>query len=345
MSHELRTPLNSLLILSDQLCKNPDGNLSAKQVEFSKTIHSSGNDLLMLINDILDLSKIESGTVAVDVSELRVDDLHRSVERSFRHFAESKHVDFVDRARASRCPRRWSPTSSGCSRSSRTCCPTRSSSRTRARSRSAIATADRRLVARTTTSCTAPAACWRSRCAIPASASRPTSSRSSSRPSSRPTARPRASTAAPAWAWRSAASCRAAGRRDPPGQRAGQGQHVHAVPAAELQPGAQRASRARERSARRRDATEADAAAARAARRPRRGLHGLRDWRYDESEQAGERRRRLRQRRRRRPRQHRHRRPRAADRRERPGLRARAARRGARRPASRAWSPAPAPAR
>ncbi|MFL6697915.1 MAG: response regulator, partial [Vitreoscilla sp.] len=95
MSHELRTPLNSLLILSDQLCKNPDGNLAPKQVEFSKTIHSSGNDLLMLINDILDLSKIESGTVAVDASELRVDDLHRSVERGFRHFAESKHVDFA----------------------------------------------------------------------------------------------------------------------------------------------------------------------------------------------------------------------------------------------------------
>jgi CheY-like chemotaxis protein/two-component sensor histidine kinase len=94
MSHELRTPLNSLLILSDQLCKNPDGNLTGKQVEFSKTIHSSGNDLLMLINDILDLSKIESGTVAVDVSEVRIDDLHRSIERSFRHFAESKHLDF-----------------------------------------------------------------------------------------------------------------------------------------------------------------------------------------------------------------------------------------------------------
>jgi len=98
MSHELRTPLNSLLILSDQLCKNSDGNLTPKQVEFAKTIHLSGNDLLMLINDILDLSKIESGTVAVDVSELRLEDLQRSVDRSFRHVAESKHVEFEIRA-------------------------------------------------------------------------------------------------------------------------------------------------------------------------------------------------------------------------------------------------------
>ena len=95
MSHELRTPLNSLLILSDQLTRNGDGNLTSRQVEFARTIHSAGNDLLMLINDILDLSKIESGTVVVDVGDLHLEELQQYVERNFRHVAEAKNVGFV----------------------------------------------------------------------------------------------------------------------------------------------------------------------------------------------------------------------------------------------------------
>ena len=97
MSHELRTPLNSLLILSDQLCKNPTGNLTVRQVDFAKTIHASGNDLLTLINDILDLSKIESGTVVLDPSDLMFEDLRRYVERTFRHVAEAKNLSFFIR--------------------------------------------------------------------------------------------------------------------------------------------------------------------------------------------------------------------------------------------------------
>ena len=94
MSHELRTPLNSLLILSDELSQNKDTNLTGKQVEFAKTIHSSGNDLLALINDILDLSKIESGTVVVDIGEVPFKELQDYVERTFRHIAESKKLEF-----------------------------------------------------------------------------------------------------------------------------------------------------------------------------------------------------------------------------------------------------------
>jgi CheY-like chemotaxis protein/signal transduction histidine kinase/HAMP domain-containing protein len=95
MSHELRTPLNSLLILSQQLAENPQGNLSEKQVQFAQTIHSSGNDLLMLINEILDLSKIESGTTTLDIAEVGFAQLKDQVDRSFRHIAENKGLNFI----------------------------------------------------------------------------------------------------------------------------------------------------------------------------------------------------------------------------------------------------------
>jgi len=94
MSHELRTPLNSLLILAEQLSSNPDGNLTPKQVEFARTIRGSGRDLLKLINDILDLSKIESGTVSLDVGEVRFEEMRQTMERTFRHVAEGKGVSF-----------------------------------------------------------------------------------------------------------------------------------------------------------------------------------------------------------------------------------------------------------
>ncbi|MGO6701930.1 response regulator, partial [Rhizobium ruizarguesonis] len=95
MSHELRTPLNSILILGQQLGENPDGNLSGKQVEFAKTIHGAGTDLLNLISDILDLSKIESGTVSVDAEEISVSNLLEVMARPFRHEAENRNLSFA----------------------------------------------------------------------------------------------------------------------------------------------------------------------------------------------------------------------------------------------------------
>jgi signal transduction histidine kinase/CheY-like chemotaxis protein/HAMP domain-containing protein len=95
MSHELRTPLNSMLILSKLLSDNGEGNLSAKQVDFAQTIHSAGADLLSLINDILDLSKIESGAMQVDVTECLVSGLQEYVERTFRQLAQQKGLRFA----------------------------------------------------------------------------------------------------------------------------------------------------------------------------------------------------------------------------------------------------------
>ncbi len=94
MSHELRTPLNSILILGQQLADNPDSNLSGKQVEFARTIHAAGTDLLNLISDILDLSKIESGTVSVEAEEVTFVTLMDMVGRTFRHEAENRHLSF-----------------------------------------------------------------------------------------------------------------------------------------------------------------------------------------------------------------------------------------------------------
>src|ERR1700709_2625717 len=92
MSHELRTPLNSILILSQQLAENSASNLLPKQVEFSRNINSSGSDLLNLINDILDLSKIESGTVTVDIEDIAFNALRDNIDRNFRHVAEAKNL-------------------------------------------------------------------------------------------------------------------------------------------------------------------------------------------------------------------------------------------------------------
>src|SRR5258708_14177384 len=94
MSHELRTPLNSIIILSQQLSENPAGRLSEKQVEFCRNINSSGSDLLHLINDILDLSKIESGTVTLEIEEIPFNRLRNNIDRTFRQVAEAKNLPF-----------------------------------------------------------------------------------------------------------------------------------------------------------------------------------------------------------------------------------------------------------
>ncbi len=94
MSHELRTPLNSILVLGQQLAENPDSNLSNKQVEFARTIHGAGTDLLNLISDILDLSKIESGTVSVEAEEVFFGSLIDMVARPFRHEADNRRLSF-----------------------------------------------------------------------------------------------------------------------------------------------------------------------------------------------------------------------------------------------------------
>src|SRR5579875_634773 len=94
MSHELRTPLNSVLILGQQLAENADSNLTPKQVEFARTVQAAGTDLLNLINDILDLSKIESGTVSGEAEEVFLHNLQDMLVRAFRHEAENRRLSF-----------------------------------------------------------------------------------------------------------------------------------------------------------------------------------------------------------------------------------------------------------
>ncbi|MGI8842094.1 MAG: HAMP domain-containing protein, partial [Gemmatimonadaceae bacterium] len=95
MSHELRTPLNSLLILARLLAENKDSNLTEKQVEFARTIYGAGTDLLTLINDVLDLSKVEAGRLELDPTQVEISELQEFVERTFRPVAEQKEVEFT----------------------------------------------------------------------------------------------------------------------------------------------------------------------------------------------------------------------------------------------------------
>jgi signal transduction histidine kinase/HAMP domain-containing protein len=94
MSHELRTPLNSLLILAEQLQANPEHNMTDTQVEYASVIRASGNDLLSLLNSILELAKVESGTVTVEMTDLSIAALRNTLVRDFEHVAQGKGVGY-----------------------------------------------------------------------------------------------------------------------------------------------------------------------------------------------------------------------------------------------------------
>ena len=95
MSHELRTPLNSLLILARMLSDNKEANLSGKQVEYAKTIHSAGSDLLNLINEVLDLSKVEAGKIEIYPTDVSLTEITKQVEQTFRPMAQQKKLEFA----------------------------------------------------------------------------------------------------------------------------------------------------------------------------------------------------------------------------------------------------------
>jgi len=95
MSHELRTPLNSLLILSKALSENKDNNLTTDQIKYASTVHSTGQDLLTLINEILDLSKVEAGKMSIEPQEIQLPQIFEYLEHNFRPLAEHKNLAFV----------------------------------------------------------------------------------------------------------------------------------------------------------------------------------------------------------------------------------------------------------
>jgi GAF domain-containing protein len=204
MSHELRTPLNSILILAQQLADNVEGNLTHKQGEFARTIHGAGTDLLNLITDILDLSKIESGTVTVMAEEVVLGSLLEGIARPFRVESESRRLSFdveldpslagtivTDAKRLQQVLKNLLSNAVKFTEQGAV--------------RLTVSPAEAAGAAPTRCS-TGPPTCWPSRSPIRASASRPRSSASSSRRSSRPMPVPAASTAAPAWDLPSAAS-------------------------------------------------------------------------------------------------------------------------------------------
>ena len=116
MSHELRTPLNSLLILAKVLSDNKEANLSEKQLDYARTIYSSGSDLLKLISEVLDLSKVEAGKMAIEVRQLQTTDLVEFAERSFRALAEEKGLELLNRGGGGSRWKKFAPTASGSNR-------------------------------------------------------------------------------------------------------------------------------------------------------------------------------------------------------------------------------------